>query len=376
MKVVFTGGGTGGHFFPLIAVAEQLNAIVDQDNLADVELYYFADKPYDKKLLYENSLQYEYIPAGKIRVYPSLKNIRDMFITGIGCIQAFFKLVAIYPDVIFSKGGYSAFPTVFAARILNIPVIIHESDSVPGRVSLWSGKFAHKVASSYKQVHSYFSKEKLIHTGQPIRVDLQNASAEGAHQFLGLDKETPVIWIIGGSLGAQKINEVIEEALPQLLPKYQVIHQTGEANYKELKVLTDAILSDNPYKNRYHIFPFLNKLSMKMAAGVSDVIITRAGSMLFEIAHWRIPAIVIPITHSQGNHQIRNAYSFAREGAGIVIEENNLSDNQLVFEINRIYDNPEVQQSMKEGAERFDIPDAAKKIAQEIVDICLEHELS
>ena len=374
MKVVFTGGGTGGHFYPLVAVAEQLNNIIDKENIADTDLYYFADKPYDMKLLYENSLQYVNISAGKMRLYPSLKNISDVFKTISGVFQALIQLISIYPDVIFSKGGYAAFPTVFAGRILGIPIIIHESDSVPGRVNEWSGKFAKRVAVSYKQEVDFFDKEKIVYTGQPIRTDLEDPSSEGAHQFLGLDKNTPIVWVMGGSQGAQIINEVIEESLPQLLPKYQVIHQCGEANYDQLKILTEATLERNEYRNRYHLFPYLNKLSMKMAAGVADVVVTRAGSSLFEIANWRIPAIVVPITKSNKNHQIKNAYNFARAGAGVVIEENNLSDSQLIFEINRIYDNKEVRDKMLKGAEEFDVPNAAMKIAEEIAGIGLSHD--
>lgn len=374
MKIVFTGGGTGGHFYPLIAVAEQVNNIIDKENIASADLYFFSNDPYDKKLLYENGLEFVQIPAGKVRLYLSLKNITDVFVTMWGILQALVKLASIYPDVVFSKGGFSSFPTVFAARILGIPIIIHESDSVPGRVNQWAGKFAQRIAVSYKQNVDYFDIKKIVHTGQPIRSDLENPSSEGAHEFLGLDRDLPVIWIIGGSQGAQIINRAVEEALPQLLPKYQVLHQAGPSNYQELKTLTEAILQGNEYKNRYHLFPYLNKLSMKMIAGVADIVVTRAGSMLFEIANWRIPAIVIPITNSNKNHQIKNAYNFAREGAGVVIEENNLSDNQLIFEINRIFDNEDIKRSMKEGAEAFDIPDAAKNIAEEIIGIALSHD--
>lgn len=374
MKVVFTGGGTGGHFYPLIAVAEQLNNIIDEENIADTDLYYFSDSPYDEKLLYENDLSYVNIPAGKLRKSPSLSNVVDMFVTGIGILKALIHLMIIYPDVIFSKGGYAAFPTVAAARVLNIPLVIHESDSVPGRVNMWCRHFAWKIAVSYEQAAPYFERDDIIHTGQPIRSDLENASGEGAHQFLGLNKDVPVIWVVGGSQGATIINQVLEEILPRLLEKYQVIHQSGEKNYEHMKSLADAILHENKYQYRYHLFPHLNKLSMKMAAGVADIVITRAGSMLFEIANWRIPAIVIPITNSIHNHQIKNAYNYAREGAGIVVEENNLSENQLLFEIDRIYNNEEVKNNMKRGAEAFDIPDASREIAGELAGIGLSHD--
>jgi UDP-N-acetylglucosamine--N-acetylmuramyl-(pentapeptide) pyrophosphoryl-undecaprenol N-acetylglucosamine transferase len=141
-----------------------------------------------------------------------------------------------------------------------------------------------------------------------------------------------------------------------------------------MKKLTDATLMNNQFKNRYNVFDSLNTLSMKMAAGVADVVVTRAGSTLFEIAHWELPSIVIPIPDSHGNHQISNAYNYAREDACIVIEENNLSDQLLVFEINRINENKDIKESMKEGTRKFSIPHAATKIAEEVIGIALAHD--
>ncbi len=374
MKVILTGGGTGGHFYPLMAVAEELNNIIDSENLADTRLYYVADKPYNKKLLYENSITFKQVSAGKLRLSFSLQVIPDLIKAAVGVFQAILVVFSIFPDVVFSKGGYVAFPTVFAARLLGIPVIIHESDSVPGRVNLWSGKFARAVAVSYKQEIDYFPKDKIVHTGQPIRHDLLEPTEEGAHEFLDLEEDTPILWILGGSLGAQKINYEIEEALPELLEKYQVVHQVGKKNLEAMTKLTEATLVNHDFKYRYHIFGELNTLSMKMLAGISDVVISRAGSALFEIAHWEIPSIIIPITHSNGNHQIKNAYNYAREGACIVIEENNLSTQLLIFEINRIYENEKVREKMKAGAKSFNIEGAARKIAEEIVGIGLAHD--
>ncbi|MFT7328005.1 MAG: UDP-N-acetylglucosamine--N-acetylmuramyl-(pentapeptide) pyrophosphoryl-undecaprenol N-acetylglucosamine transferase [Crocinitomicaceae bacterium] len=374
MKVILTGGGTGGHFYPLIAVAEELNRIVDDENLADARLYYVSNKPYNKKILYENGIIFKQVSAGKLRLKPSFRMILDMFKMALGLFQALFTVFLIFPDVVFSKGGYAAFPTVFAAKILGIPVVLHESDSYPGRVNRWTGKFARAVAVSYKQEIDYFPRDKIVHTGQPIRHDLLEPAREGAHEFLNLEKDTPTIWVLGGSLGAQFINSSVEKALPMLLDKYQVVHQVGNKNFEQMKKLTYATLIDHNFKYRYHIFDSLNTLSMKMMAGVADVVITRAGSQLFEIAHWGIPSIVVPITHSNGNHQIKNAYNYAREGACIVIEENNLSEKLLVFEINRLFDDEEIRKKMKAGAERFSIPDAAKNIAEEIIGVVLAHE--
>src|SRR3989344_1787098 len=137
MKIVFTGGGTGGHFYPIIAVAQKVNQIIDRENILGAKLYYFSDSPYDKEMLFENGILYEAVNAGKIRTYFSFKNFSDLFKIFFGVLNAFFKMFSIYPDVVFGKGGYASFPAIFAARILRIPIVIHESDSAPGRVNKW-----------------------------------------------------------------------------------------------------------------------------------------------------------------------------------------------------------------------------------------------
>jgi UDP-N-acetylglucosamine--N-acetylmuramyl-(pentapeptide) pyrophosphoryl-undecaprenol N-acetylglucosamine transferase len=374
MKIVLTGGGTGGHFYPLIAVAEELTNIIDNQNIADARIYYISDTPYDKRTLHENGIIYKQVSAGKLRSSFSLQSIVDFFKVGVGMVQAVFILFSIYPDIVFSKGGYSAFPTVFAARLLGIPIIIHESDSIPGRVNKWAGSFARSIATSYKQNIDYFPREKVIHTGQPIRRDYLESTSVGAHEFLNLEKETPILWILGGSQGSSSINLAIEEALSVLLNKYQVVHQVGKNNYEDMKKLTDATLSNHNFKYRYHIFDHLNTLSMKMMAGVTDIVISRAGSTLFELAHWKIPAIIIPLINSHADHQIKNAYNYAREGAGVVIEENNMSDQLIIFEINRINDDEKIKQHMRDGAGRFAVEGASQKIAEEIISIALAHE--
>src|SRR5574344_1240965 len=144
MKIMLTGGGTGGHFYPLIAIAEKLIDIGDNNKIIDLKLYYMADKPYDSKILYEHNITFIKVPAGKLRLYFSIKNFLDPFKTIIGAFIGFINMFFIYPDVVISKGGYAAFPAVFAAKLLRIPVIVHESDSFPGKLNVWTAKFAQK----------------------------------------------------------------------------------------------------------------------------------------------------------------------------------------------------------------------------------------
>ena len=148
MKILLTGGGSGGHFYPIIAIAEELNELIKENRLVMPEIFYMSDEPYNEGLLYENNIIFKQVDTGKIRRNPSvlslLKNVIDIFKIILGSIKGLWMVFSIYPDVVFGKGGYASFPALFAARVLNIPVVIHESDTVPGKVNAWAGKFAKK----------------------------------------------------------------------------------------------------------------------------------------------------------------------------------------------------------------------------------------
>ncbi len=374
MKILLTGGGTGGHIQPLIAIAEELNTIADEEKILNLSLYYMADAPMESEVLERNFITYIPISAGKLRVYSSLKNIIDIIKTGFGIVGALWKVFKLYPDVVISKGGYASFPVLFAARIFRIPVIIHESDTVPGRVNRWSGKFAKRIALSFPEAASYFPKEKIAFTGQPVRKEVRNPGKEGGPSFFGFSDEIPTIGITGGSQGAQAINETILEILPELVQKYQVIHQTGEKNEKEIKTQAAIILENSHYKNRYKTYGLLNDLQMRMFAAAAKVIISRSGSSLFEFAAWGKPSILIPYPIAHGDHQKKNAYHYARAGACVVIEEANLTPSVLLHEIDQLLNESDRYEIMSKNAKAFFRSDAARVIAAEAISIALKHE--
>lgn len=375
MKILLTGGGSGGHFYPIIAIAEELKAITKEKKLINSELYFMSDAPYNKGILFDNGIEFVKVSTGKYRRYFSILNFFDIFKTAWGILSGLIKVFSIYPDVIFGKGGYASFPALLAGRILGIPVVIHESDSIPGKVNLWAGKFAQKVAISYPEAATFFSKEKVAWTGNPIRKDVEMPIKDGANEFLGLENTNlPIILILGGSQGSGIINDALLNILPSLVEKYQIIHQTGTRNFKEVVETSKVILGDNQHASRYHPLEYLNSISLRMAAGVSSIIITRAGSTLFEIATWGIPAIIIPITSSNGDHQRKNAYAYARTGAGIVIEENNLTSEILSAQINALIDDRLKREKMTNATRSFAKLDAAHSIANEIINIALTHE--
>ncbi len=375
MKILFTGGGTGGHFYPIIAVAEAIQEVVKEKKVLNPQLYYMAPTPYNSRALFDYGIEYIQIPAGKMRRYFSLLNFTDIFKTAYGCFWALIKVYSIYPDVIFGKGGYASFPTLLAGKILNIPIIIHESDSKPGKVNAWAGKFAKKIALSYPDAIQYFiHKDRVAYTGNPIRSSIIQPLKNGAREFLNLEEGTPTVLVLGGSQGSQNINDVIVSALPELLNSYQVIHQTGKANLEEIKSTSTVVLKDHQYSFRYHPFDYLNELALRMSAGVADVVVSRAGSTIFEIAAWGVPSIIIPLPSSISHDQTQNAISYGKTGAASVIEENNLSSHVLIEEIGRIIGTNSISELMRAKAREFARLDSAKLIANAILNLALEHE--
>ncbi|MEN9881050.1 MAG: hypothetical protein RLZZ308_233 [Candidatus Parcubacteria bacterium] len=367
MKIVLTGAG-GGHFYPLIAVAERVRKEAFIQKLIQPTFYFFSDASYDEEALYSIDATFVQIPAGKLRVYPSLETLTDIIKTAYGCVIAIAKLYAIYPDVVFAKGGYASFPTLFAARILSIPVIVHESDTVPGRVTKWAGKFATRVALSYPQVASLYPSDRVALTGQPIRDSL--LPEEGYTRTYPHQKR-PVILVLGGSQGAQTLNNAIISILPTLLNSFDVVHQTGALNLDQVKELTSKILIGHEFKEHYFADGFIDTALFYPKV---DMVITRAGSSMFEMVEWRLPMLVIPIPETISRDQRTNAYTMASYGVATVLEENNLGPNILLSTISRVLDDQTEYMNMVYKAEAmYTSREGATTIARELMRIGLSH---
>lgn len=376
MKIMFTGGGTGGHFYPIIAIVESIRDLQVQERLLSAELYFVSDNPYDKHALFENEISYIEIKTGKRRTYASIQNFFDIGRTALAVLKAIWMMYRIFPDVVFGKGGYASFPTLFAARLFGIPVLVHESDAVPGRVNRWAAKFARFVAVSYPDAVKFFPKDKVVVTGNPIRREILIPITQEAHKYLELEEGIPVILVLGGSQGSQIINDAILDALPLILERYQVIHQVGDQNKVEVEGRLEGILSMTPHKQRYKMYTYLNDLALRMSAGVTDVVISRAGSTIFEIASWGRASIIVPITHSAGDHQKQNAFHYARSGSAIVIEEANLTPRLMLAEVDRIMGSKQMKSDMEKAALSFAEHNvsAADKIARQLLKIGLKHD--
>lgn len=359
MKIIFTGGGTAGHLFPILAIVRELRNIYPGENL---KIYFAGPKNKHGEVLFaQENVKVKNIICGKIRRYPSFKNIIDVLKIPIGIIQSVFWLFFTAPDIVFSKGGYGSFPIALGARFLRVPFVLQESDVAPGLVSKITSKWALEIFTSFPDTE-YFPKDKTICLGNPIRLSLLNGSKEEARTIFGLSQK-PLILILGGSQGSQIINQAIIEILPDVIDRFEFIHQTGIANQKQVQEEAKVVLSKNqlPF---YHSFAFLNEKQLKNALSACDLVITRAGAgAIFEISATGKPMLLIPLTGSAQDHQIKNAYKVADFGAGEVIEEQNLKPHLFVQKIKDLFDSPEILKVMGENSKLFSRPKATTIIA-------------
>jgi UDP-N-acetylglucosamine--N-acetylmuramyl-(pentapeptide) pyrophosphoryl-undecaprenol N-acetylglucosamine transferase len=370
MKILFTGGGTGGHVVPIIAIAREIKKIYEGD---DLQMFFLG--PQDRvgsNLLFMEGIKVKNIMAGKVRRYAGFKtffqNLADIFIKiPVGTLQSFFYIFFLSPDLIFSKGGFGSIPGVVAGKLLFVPIFLHESDITPGFANKVLRGFALEIFTSFPKTE-HFSPRKLILVGNPIRKELLTSSKKAAKRVLEIKSNKPVILVIGGSQGSQRINDEILEVLPQLLEKFEIIHQCGEKSWRIIKSETKVILSKElePF---YHLYPFLEESDLRHAYAAADLVIGRAGSgTIFEIAANGKPSILVPLPEAAQNHQLKNAYAYQETGAAIVIEENNFSSHFLLEKLISLFENPAKLEDMSEKAREFSKPEAGWIIGHYLVE--------
>lgn len=365
MKIVFTGGGTAGHIFPIVAIVREMKKIRPN---SDLKLFYIGPKHQQGAVwLTEEQIKIKTILGGKLRRYFSLKNFIDFFKIPIGILEALFWLFFLAPDFVFSKGGYGSSPVAFAAWVLGIPLFLHESDTVPGLASKIQSRWATEIFTSFPETE-YFPKKKMICIGNPIRQELLDGNKEDAKEIFKLQGGKPLILVIGGSQGAQTINNLLLEILPELLEEFEIVHQIGEKNYQEIQTEAGIIIRDGQ-KPYYHPLPFLNENQLKHILAACDFVVSRAGAgTLFEIAAARKPALLIPLSSAAQDHQVKNAYAFVNNGGGEVLEEENLRPNFFLVRLRALFSRPDILQAMAENSGVFARPKAAQIIANYLVE--------
>lgn len=372
MKIVITGGGTGGHVSPALAVISEI-----QKQESNVEILYigsyfgienkiiFSQK--DKSLrneipntfIVQKEINFKRTLTGKYRRYFSFRNLLDPFLVLIGTFQALFYLIGFRPKVIFSKGGFVSLPTCLAGAILRIPIVLHESDAEMGLANRIIAPFARKIATAFPP--SLFPeklKRKITHVGNP-QADFPKTSKSAATAHFGLSKNLKTILVAGGSQGAQKINNALKPNLVKLLQNYQVIHQTGTNNIKQFESFRKELPTN--LKDRYRPFGFIAEDDLDIAFQSAGLTVIRAGAgLLFKSALFATPSIVVPLK----GHQEANAEYFASKKAVAVIKNSDLNSQNLFEMILALLENEKSREKLSKNISVLASPCAAKDLAK------------
>lgn len=372
-RIVLTGGGTGGHIIPLLAVAKKIkeSARLDSARLAkdrEVSFYFLGNRGrFGEDFFSKEGISTINIQSGKLRRYFSPANILDLFKIPVGFFQSLWFLLKIMPDAVFSKGGYASFPVIVVAWLYRIPVIIHESDAVAGWANRIAANFSNRAAVGFESAARYFKAQKAFFSGNPVREGIGSGNAQRAREAFKLSESKPVIFVCGGSQGAWQINREIVNILPRLLHNYQIIHQTGEETYQKTTDLANE-MGIKEGREGYCPVKFLDEDLLEDVLALSDIIVARAGaSSIAEFAAAGKPVILIPLGNAANNHQRMNAFELAKVQAALVLEES--GGNMLFDKINELGQSAELKEKLSKNIKSFYNPEAAEKIALELLEM-------
>ena len=330
--IVLTGGGTAGHVTPNIAL---IPALKD----AGYQISYIGSyNGIERKLIEELGIPYYGISSGKLRRYFDPKNFSDPFRVLKGFHEAKKLLKQLKPDVIYSKGGFVTVPVVIAAKRCKIPAIIHESDMTPGLANKLCIPSAVKGCCNFPETVNSLPKDKAVLTGTPIRQELLNGNREAGRQFCGFTADKPVLMIIGGSLGAASVNDHVRKILPELLKDFQVIHLCGKGKMDEKLTGTAGYVQYEYIKDE-----------LRELFAMADVVFSRAGAnAICEISALHKPNLLIPLSaNASRGDQILNARSFEKQGYSMVLEEEEITDQKLLDNIQKQYqERPSIEEAM------------------------------
>ena len=379
LTVAFAGGGTGGHIYPGLAVADFFRQKLSQAG-RDVQIVWIGSLSKMDRQIVSNSRDrngalsadvFYGVPSGKLRRYFSLRNFLDAFKIFFGFAASFFILLKIRPAFLFSKGGFVSVPPCIAARVLGIKVFTHECDFSPGLATKINSRFASKILLSYKETQEYFSASfarKFIVTGNPVRPVFYSADEDAGLKFLGMTREQkkakPILFAMGGSLGAKQINELVWKNLSWLCERWTVVHQTGQKN----EACLPQDLTENE-KASYHPYAFIYS-QMPDVLAAADVVISRAGAnSIWECAVLHKPMILIPLegAGTRGD-QVDNARYFERNGAAIVLTKSSMTETSMQSALASMAS----AQTRKKFSEACEALLGQEKPAQKIADILAE----
>ncbi len=347
------GGGTGGHIVPLLAVAE----ILERDK--EVHLTYIGERDgMEYNLARKAGIPFKTVTSGKFRRYltPSslFLNIRDFFRVVRGVVTSYRLIKQKRPDLVFSKGGPVAVPVVIAAWLSGVPIVTHESDVAIGLANRVIGRFAHHIMTAFPaKYYPAWMARKIIHVGLPLRSEFCRQSRTVHH------KRRPMVLVTGGSQGSVMLNRAVAAILPDLLPKADVMHITGEYSYKEFQSVKDAL--PDTLAEHYGVVDFTPDMAHYMRE--ASVVVMRSGATLFEVASLGKPMILIPLPTAANNHQLKNAEVVIEYKAGILLIQDNLTPERLYDTIATVLDTPSLRRQLQEGTKHFASCKAAGKVA-------------
>lgn len=337
--IVFTGGGTGGHIYPGIAVIDELRRLGFTGRIAWIG----SEKELDRSIVVDHGIEYFAIPSGKFRREITFQNLTDVGRIIAGYFRAKAVLKMLRPALLFSKGGYVSVPPCRAAAALGIPVFTHESDASPGLATRLNSAHAERILISWEDTARFFPqslRSRIIRTGNPTRPELFEGNKGRGLQFLGFSDDRPVLFVLGGSQGAKQVNELVLSSLSNLCPAVQIAHQTGQAHYEEV---LHAMPDDPAIRAAYRPLSYIGKEIADIYAA-SDIVAGRAGAgTVWEAASLGKPMILIPLsgTGTRGD-QIENAALASKAGAAIVLESDKATPEAFAAAV-QSYLNPEVR---------------------------------
>ena len=357
MRILLTGGGTGGHIFPLIAVAREIQ------KREHTSLVFLGPCRSHREPFNELHIKNHHLVTGKVRRYMSFRNVLDIPLLMVGFLQSYAYVLWYMPDVVFSKGGYGAFPVVIVAWMFRIPVVAHESDSVVGLTNRILSRFTKVIITSFPTSYDGIPQRKQKNVGNPVRAHTPQTNARNV---LNLNKKNPLVFVMGGSQGAEQINNLVFDSLDMFLKKYEIVHQVGA---KHIQKAREKHLDISPrMRKNYHCFAFLDEREITAAYRQSKLIISRAGSgSIFEIANAGKPSILIPLASSAADHQRKNARIYEKAGACAVLEPNDISLTSFQKTVRNMMNNKAKRKRMCGAARQFARPNATKKITRLIL---------
>ncbi|MEW5767228.1 MAG: undecaprenyldiphospho-muramoylpentapeptide beta-N-acetylglucosaminyltransferase [bacterium] len=362
MRILVTGGGSGGHTAPAIAFVE---ALLKREPTANI-LYVGSTKGIETEIVPAKGIHFMAIHTGKLRRYFSLKTLPDLCLRlPLGILQALNTILHFKPDCIFSTGGYVSLPVVIAGRILKRPILIHEQTVEVGLANRIGGRLADRIAISFETSKRYFPLEKVVLTGNPVRPEILSGDRISAAKRFGLRPDLVTAYVTGGSQGSHRINQAIAQVLSRILEKAQVIHQCGERDFDWLSREAEGLGEE--LRQRYRLFRFIGSEIGEVFA-LTDLLVSRAGAgIVNEAATLGKPAIFIPLPSATRDEQTRNARMLADIGAAILILEQDLTPEILRDKIIDLVSNPAQLNQMGEAAKGISQPQAAENLIEEVI---------